>query len=446
MELTIVGGGITGLAAAYLAAKNGAKVRVLESSDAFGGLLRTFETGGNRLEYYYHHFFTHDAEIHWLIRELGIEDKLFYKKTSMATFRNQKHFPFNGPLDLLRFSPINLLGKFQFAFSSLYLGKWASWSKYEHVPALDWFYENAGVSATESLWKPMLDIKFGPYAKEVPLSWMIGRLKQRLNSRKSGDERLGYLDGSLHTLLTALLNKLTELNVELVLNAPVTQIHIEANQTVTGVSTPTNQYSGGEYLFTLPGVHLAPLLPAFGSTRDKLQNIKYFGAVCVILEMNRKLSDTYWLNIADPGFDFGGVIEHTNFIGPEHYNGKHIAYLSRYFATHDPLFNATKDQISEKMLTQLKYIYPHFNPTQIEQVHVFKTKTAATVCDLNFSKKVPDCKTEFNHMYVCNMAHVYPDERSVNNSIRIAAQAIKALGLNQVSVPTCASLSGKIGF
>lgn len=60
-RIIIIGGGITGLSAAYFAAKDGAKVTVLEASDAFGGLLKTFEIGNNRLEYYYHHFFTHNA-------------------------------------------------------------------------------------------------------------------------------------------------------------------------------------------------------------------------------------------------------------------------------------------------------------------------------------------------------------------------------------------------
>src|SRR5690606_7284720 len=123
-------------------------------------------------------FFTHDAEIHWLVKELGIKDKLIYKKTSMGTFRNQKLYGFNGPMDLLNFTPINFWGKIRFGFTSLYLGKIAKWQNYENVSALDWFYENAGRSATDSLWKPMLDIKFGPYANKVPLAWMVGRLRQ----------------------------------------------------------------------------------------------------------------------------------------------------------------------------------------------------------------------------------------------------------------------------
>ena len=56
-KLTIIGGGITGLSAAYLAAKDGWEVTVLEGSAQLGGLMSTFQIGGNRLEHYYHHHF-----------------------------------------------------------------------------------------------------------------------------------------------------------------------------------------------------------------------------------------------------------------------------------------------------------------------------------------------------------------------------------------------------
>ncbi|MCK9480593.1 MAG: NAD(P)/FAD-dependent oxidoreductase [Bacteroidia bacterium] len=445
-DLTIIGGGITGLASAYIAAKQGLKVRVLEASKNFGGLLNTFEIGGNRLEYFYHHFFTHDAEIHWLVKELGIEDKLIYKKTTMGTFRNHRLYPFNGVMDLLRFSPISFIGKIRWGVTSLFLGKLANWRNYERVTALEWFYTNAGASATDSLWKPMLDIKFGPYADKIPLSWMIGRLRQRLNSRKSGDERLGYLQGGLDTLLQALLSKLKELNVELINEAPVTAIHFDSDNCIQSVETPKGVWEQGKFLFTIPGPMIARMLPEFTQTQEKLESIKYFGAVCVILETKHKLSDTYWINVADEGYDFGGIIEHTNFIGPEHYQGKHITYLSRYFDVNDKLFQATDKQISDKMIPQLKNIFPDFDLADIENVHVFRTSYAATVCDLNFSARVSNCKTEFGNMYVANMSHIYPDERSVNNSIRVAAEACKIMGMNKVNVPIGASLSAQIGF
>lgn len=445
-SLTIIGGGITGLAAAYIAAKQKVKVRVIEGEKNFGGLLNTFEIGGTRLEFFYHHFFTHDMEIHWLIKELGIEDKLIYKKTTMGTFRNGKLYPFNGIIDLLKFSPIDFIGKIKWGLSSLYLGKLAKWEKYENVTALEWFYKNAGKSATNSLWKPMLDIKFGPYSNKIPLSWMIGRLRQRLNSRKSGDERLGYLEGGLDTLLQALLSKLKELGVELVNEAPVTSLNFDSNNKLQSIETAKGQFSDSRFLFTIQGTIISNLLPQNSLTQKKYASIEYFGAVCVILEIKQKLSDIYWINVADPGYNFGGIIEHTNFINPENYNGKHITYLSRYFDLKDPLFRATDDEIKQKMIPQLKSIFPNFNTQDIDKVYVFRTSSAATVCDLEFSKKIPNCETEFEGLFVANMAHLYPDERSVNNSIRVAAEACKKMNLKQVDVPEGNSLAGKLGF
>lgn len=433
---------MTGLAAAYIAAKKGVKVTVVEGSDKFGGLLNTFEIGGNQLEHYYHHFFTQDAELRWMLEDLGIADKTFFKKTTMGVFRNGKIYDFNSPIDLLKFKPVGIIGKIRFGLTSIFLGKFAKWPENEGVPTLDWFYKWAGRDITDALWKPMLDIKFGPYAKQVPLSWMIGRLAQRLNSRKGGDERLGYISGSWKTLMDRLVSKLGEMGVELIKNEPVQEFTIANNQ-LTGIKTKNQTIEGGKFLITIPQIYINDLL------KDKLtsgKDIEYFGAVCTILELKKSFSNIYWMNVADAGFPFGGVIEHTNFIPKEEYNGSHIVYLSRYFAMTEDLATMTEEQIKERMIPPLKKINPDFSEDWIKNVHVFKTNVAATVCDLNFSEKVPSCKTEIENLYLANMAHIYPDERSTNNSIRVAAEACQVMGINTDFVPYGASLSGKIGF
>jgi protoporphyrinogen oxidase len=275
---------------------------------------------------------------------------------------------------------------------------------------------------------------------------MIGRMRQRMNSRKSGDERLGYLEGSLQLLLDTLLEKLKQLNVELVPNAPVEKITFENNR-VTAINTPFSNYTGKNFLFTIPGTYLAPLLEKEQpQLARRLSSIQYFGAVCVILELSQPLSDIYWLNIADEGFPFGGIIEHTNFIAEREYNGSHIAYLSRYFAGEEAIASMTEEEIKGMMIKQLPKIYPGFDNSRIKNSFVFRTNTAATVCDLNFSEKVPGCKTEIDNLYIANMSHVYPDERSTNNSIKIAAEALRCMGISTGVPEKTNSLSGKIGF
>jgi protoporphyrinogen oxidase len=179
---------------------------------------------------------------------------------------------------------------------------------------------------------------------------------------------------------------------------------------------------------------------------EELSKIEYFGAVCTILEMDRPLSNIYWLNIADPGFPFGGVIEHTNFISHDNYNGSHIVYLSRYFALNDPIASSSKKEILNQMITPLKRINPQFNESWIKNTYVFRTNSAATVCGLNFSEIVPNCETPIKNMYIVNMSHIYPDERSCNNAVRIAALACKKIGIDSSMVPFGPSLSGFIGM
>ncbi len=444
--LLIIGGGITGLTAAYLAARAGREVTVLEGSAAMGGLLQTFPVGGNRLEYFYHHHFTHDAEFRWLLRELGIEDRLEFHRSTMGVFRNGHIYPFNGVGDLLQFKPLSFFDKIRFGLSSVYLARAMDWRRSEDMPAMEWFRRHAGASTTTALWEPMLKIKFGPYAEQVPVAWMVGRMRQRLSSRQAGGEKLGYLRGSLKVLLDALDADLRKRNVKLITNARVQQL-VTRDGRVQQVETSQGTFAADEVLLTVPTPVVARLLQAqLPDYAAKLDQVEYFGAVCTVLELSRPLNSIYWLNVADPGYPFGGVIEHTNLVPASEYQGRHLVYLSRYFAANDMLATAPEAQIREIMLSPLKRIAPGFTPEMLHEAHVFRTLTAAVVCGRNFSKRVPGCRTPLANLFLANMTHIYPDERSCNNSIRVAAEACRVMGMNSSMVPRGASLSGLIGM
>jgi protoporphyrinogen oxidase len=249
---------------------------------------------------------------------------------------------------------------------------------------------------------------------------MIGRMTQRLKSRTKGKEKLGYLKGSLQRLVDALELRLQELGVTVIKNAPVTEFLLE-NSKVAGVKTAQGEFRGHKTLVTIPTVYLAKLIPQeFPEYREQLEKIEYFGAICVVIISQNPLSEIYWLNVGDPGFEFGGVIEQTNLLSPEEYQGLHLTYLSRYATWRDPILYKSDREIATLFREQLTSIFPDLEKRGIKEIKVFRTKTAATVCDKNFSHKVPSYRTPIPNLYVANMAHVYPDERSVNNSIKVA--------------------------
>lgn len=445
-NLLIVGGGITGLAAAYLAAKANYEVTLIEAGDSVGGLLRTFSVGGTRLECFYHHFFTHDLELHWLLKDLGLQDEVFYRKTTMGIYRKQTIFDFNNARDLLTFNAISPWDRIRFGLSSLVMGKYLNWRKWEQVAAIDWFYRYAGKQSTDAIWAPMLKVKFGPFYDQVSAAWMIGRLRQRMNSRQGTEEMLGYLKGSSDILCKALTARLVTMGVSLYTTMPATRLEINGKQ-LTAVYSGDKKFESQKFLFTIPTTAIYPLLKNCDeSFATQIQEIKYSSAVCIVLVSIQPLSHIYWLNVADPGFPFGGVIEHTNFIDPATYQNKHIVYLSRYFSASEEIATQNDEIVTGLMLSALRTLRPSFHESNLEDVFIFRTDTAATVCDVNFSKKIPECKTRIRNMYIASMPHIYPDERSCNNSIRIAVEACKVMELNCPSLPRGPSLSGQVAM
>ena len=113
---------------------------------------------------------------------------------------------------------------------------------------------------------------------------------------------------------------------------------------------------------------------------QSLRLVRYLGNVCLVLELDRSLSDTYWLNVNDPGFPFVGVIEHTNFDRPENYGGNHIVFLSRYLAKQDPVWAYGDEQYLDFALTHLKHMFPDMSRDWVKDFRVWRAEYAQPCC------------------------------------------------------------------
>lgn len=445
-SVTIIGGGITGLCIAYYLLKAEYKVIMLEKSDQLGGLLSTFKVGGQDIEKFYHHHFTHDEELMELLTDLGIRDKCQEYNTTMGFFSGGVVYNFNNAFDLFGFRPLPFLDKIRFGFTSLILARALKWHSYNNISAKDWFLKYAGRKVSEVIWLPMLKVKFGEFYDRVPLAWMIGRMRQRLNSRKTGKEKLSYIDGSLTTLVNRLCDVLMDNpNFNLRTKAVVSQIITEDNK-VSGLEMSDGSRINTELVIsTVATPVLTKLLDEKSkSLKTRLAEVQYFGAVCGVVVLDKRLNDIYWLNIADNNYPFGGVIEHTNMVPAESYAGNHIVYLSKYYSHTDSLSIKNDDEILEEMIRGLKKIYPELSDDNIKEKHLFRGKYAAPVCDLNFNNKIEPFNSSLTGLNIVNMSHLYPDERSVNNSIRLALQVTAKM--TSAEIKKSKSLAGYYGF
>ncbi|MAD29257.1 MAG: amine oxidase [Woeseiaceae bacterium] len=419
-KIIIIGAGFTGLSLAYDLALAGHKVLVLESMSNVGGLASTFEVEGERLEKFYHHWFTNDVHVMSLIRDLGKSDSVRFRDTRTGVYFGNKFFKLSRPIDLLRFKPLSLRGRLRLGLLAIRVRFVREWMRLETTSASDWLIKMAGEEVYRVVWAPLLRGKFGEAASEVSAVWMWNKLKLRGGSRgKKGGEQLAYYQGGFGRLLDDLVEGIKLHGGNVITDSKVTGVDVE-NGKVTGVHTENLSYLAENVVVTAPLPVIADMLaPHISDTSlQKLKRIKYLANICIVLELNRSLSETYWLNVNDPSFPFVAVIEHTNFEDKDLYGGRHIIYLSKYLPETAELFQMSDAEAVSYAVNNLKRMFPEFNLDWTLNASVWRGQYSQPIVEKNYSELIPEYETEVAGLYINTMAQIYPEDRGTNYAIR----------------------------
>jgi hypothetical protein len=131
----VVGGGFTGLAAAYELARSGRRVTILEADEHLGGLVAGFLLEGKVLERFYHHWFGGDLEMMELIAQLGLDGNVVWQTTRTGLYYNGTPFRLTSPLDVLRFTPLGLGDHIRLGRLVLRARAISDWRSLEHRTA-----------------------------------------------------------------------------------------------------------------------------------------------------------------------------------------------------------------------------------------------------------------------------------------------------------------------
>ena len=433
MRVGIVGGGAAGLAAAYELAVNGHRVVVYERAPFLGGHASTFDVGGAPLERGYHHLFTSDTDIVSLIEEIGLGHQMRWIESKVGTLYDGKIYDFVTPMDLLRFTPLPLVDRLRLGLVTLYLQRRKDWRAYEGVTAADWLRRHAGKRAYEVLWGPLLRGKFGDdYYDQVGMAWIWGKVHTRLASRGKGmaKERLGYPIGSFGEVFDVLAERIREREGVIHISSGVERIVVDEGRVKgmeVSVSGSDTTFEGFDAVIATTPSNIFPRLvpPLSDDYERRLSGVNYMAAVLIILVLDRPLSHVYWLNVADRSIPFVAVVEQTNFIGPEHYGGKHIVYLSNYLNTSHPLYKLDHQELLQEYLPHLRKVNPAFDLSWIETSYHHRIDGAQPIITTGYSDRIPDHRTPFKGVYLANTTQVYPEDRGTNYSVRMGRRVAR---------------------
>lgn len=437
-RIGIIGGGFAGLTAALRLAQAGHQVTLWEKG-RFGGQAATFPVANTRLEVFYHHLFQSDTSIAALAEELGVGSELMWLPSNVGYFADGRIYPLNGALDLLKLGCIPFHDRVRVGLVTAYLQRKKDWKPYESVTAHAWLQRALGKRAYDKTFGAQLRAKFGSYQDRVAMVWFWGKIWLRTTSRRSPleQEKLGYFRGSFQTIVDALVEGCRKAGVDL-RTAGITSLQ----QGDGGAWTVTTEGGSEPETFdalvaTVPSNIFQKMVPDLPETyQKKLGALEYEAAVVAVLELDRKLSDVYWLNVADRDLPFTGIIEHTNFIDPATYDGKRFVYLSKYMEPDHPYFTMDADAIIAEYLPHLKKVNPDFDPSWVKQSWVFRERAAQPIIPLHYSTMIPEHRTPLRNLYLANTTQIYPEDRGTNYSVRLGNDIAKLVLTDLGQVPT----------
>jgi protoporphyrinogen oxidase len=302
---------------------------------------------------------------------------------------------------------------------SFYIQKWPFKVAFEGYSAIDWCKKYFGKDITEIFWEPLLKAKFSVDFDKINMLWLRSRLRDRASSRGLPwkDESLGYIDGSINTLIVKLMETLEKGNVKIVTNADITSYQFKVNKHRLTYKVG-NKFIREDYDVLISTIAPKLFIKLFDPPKkyiNQLQKIKFLGALCLTLTLEKQFMPYYWLTINDPNKPFLAVIEHTNLIDKALYDNKNILYLGKYLSPKDELFNLTDEEMLNIAVKFLKELNPDFEKSWIKNVSIIKTDTAQHIVDSNITLPLPYVGK--NGLYYAHFSQIQDHDRGVNYAI-----------------------------
>ena len=285
-KIAIIGAGASGLSAAYKLNQLGFNVDLYEKSSKLGGLAGAVELSKGSLDSFYHHLFKSDKYILNFLKEINLDHNVIFKRTSTGHIWNNNYYDISS---IFKFRKSNLLsnwGLFRLLIGGALIKYLPTNRKINNKFILKIIDKLFGNEAGSRIWKPLLESKFGEYAKLMPYSWLRTRIQDR-------SVELGYISKGFEVIYNHLAKEIAaSKGNNIFINKEVEEIKLSLDSTKLIIN---GKIYDRAIITTSPKIN-SKLLKKISYRANP---IKYLGALCGILEFDKRPIPSYWLGIAE---------------------------------------------------------------------------------------------------------------------------------------------------
>lgn len=433
-SIVVIGGGISGLSAAYRLMKRGHAVTLIEGSSELGGLGNFFEHEGHTFEKFYHCMLPSDGPLLALLDELGLTSEIYWKPTTFAYADAGRIYPLNKPVDLLKFRPLSFLDRLRVGFTGLY-GRMVKSTGLDHVTTAEWLERLSGKKAFAKFWQPMLEAKFGDAWAGVPALWFWTRFNREKGESKG--ECKGYIRGGYKHIVETMRAALERGGAVIRMNEPVTQVDLGTDGG-TVVTTTKGRMTFERAVITTPW-------PAFAQTvgsalRDAAGeidwSIDFQGVINAVFFLKQPVSPHYWLATPEAAYPFDGVVETSTLTEVADRGGveRSVVYLTKYLHRRDPRYATADAEIQREWFGSLCRLFPHLSQGDVEACRIFRAPFVEPIYTKGFmDRRAPEVLVR-GRVYLSTTVQVYPTVTSWNGSVGQVNRMLEAMDAEGVAV------------
>lgn len=357
MKVCIIGGGISGLCAAYYLSKKGIDISIFEKDSVFGGNCTSYSINGYTVDtglHYPFYFNEKDAlfEIYKDEKNLFVESvtPVINKNYNEYGLFNNRFNPFQ-TLRLFYYFSLHKLGKFSFE-GSLYdiLRK----AKLDERNIIDWAYAWSYSSWGLSIRNVTAEMFFKSiFSRGISPGGLFKAVINKLSQNRLYSEKYigGYPKGGIKTIIDILIEENRKMGVNLHISSEVTGI--KKLKTDFKVSVAGNDFNFDKVVFTAPIQSLPHLMDLPSEFETKIERAIPWRAITIWLGINKQYFKDKKLHFTDSIFPVIFPISlFDESMAPENHQLISVASgISRK--------DADKDYAVNKILDAVEYNYPN---------------------------------------------------------------------------------------
>ena len=417
----ILGGGLSGAAAAYTLARAGfSDVTILESGASLGGLAGSFEREGHFYPLGYHHILHRDRALLFFLDLIDALPQVRWRRIRMLFQLEREAYDLGSLAGFARF-PMHPGDKLRFVKLMLKAFAKEDWSDWEGRSAAELIDSWAGPGVRTALFERLTRLKFDLPCDQVSGAWLGARLHFR-----EGSAPLGYIPEANWTkvLCDGVTRLLGEAGVQIRTRARVRRLRTQADRISHAELGNDELIKGDVFVSSIPTETYFRLISS-DQTPD-LASVRYTALLSVICVTRQAVQpDAYWTNLASLDRTAGAIFLLSSLNPTIGRPGDTCVNFVTHLPSRDhPLFKISDEQLKARYLEDFQSVFNF----ELEPfwTHISRVPMYSPVFSRTF-RNAPIRSTTWQNVYFAGNYRTFPSIVSTGTALGSGVAAASAL-------------------